>query len=239
MRTQFLLNSNEKERARYAAEKDRIQTSAERVRVNNVSLHEQLKMARAKLAIRKNYDALAETITSNRMLKPRDEQAVALEKLKKEILELESEKVEYAKTWADRRNQFGKIVEEGMQMLRLIRDEKEEADRKEGLDDLDDDSQAESKGGMSGMVTLPPSEGSQAKETPQNDQIQAQILSASRGGIQASPLSQHVRTPVSAEVDMNDGDSAVLKSARDDEAEIEDGEETEDMEPTVGYMDTT
>jgi hypothetical protein len=135
VRVQLLLNSNERERQRYTEEKTRILETAQVVRADNARLHDQLKEAQRVLEIRKGYDALAEEITKKASLKPRDVQQVTIEKLNAEIAELEREKEEYAKTWADRREQFGRIVEEGMQMLRLIRDEKEEAERQEGLED--------------------------------------------------------------------------------------------------------
>lgn len=143
MRVQFLLNSNERERHRYAEEKTRIQETAQAVRENNAQLHEQLKEAQRVLEVRKGYDKLAEKITNNRALRPRADQHIALEKLNAEIAELETEREEYSKTWAERREQFGRIVEEGMQMLRLIRDEKEEAERQEGMEDVEEGEEGE------------------------------------------------------------------------------------------------
>ncbi|KAI9727273.1 MAG: hypothetical protein M1828_006892 [Chrysothrix sp. TS-e1954] len=130
-RVQFLLDSNDRERRRYADEKERILETAQAVRDNNVLLHQHLEDAQNTLALRKTYDALADKITSNPALKSRDEQHAQIEKLHIEIADLEHEGHEYKNTWAERREQFGKIVEEGTQMLRLIRDEKEEAERKE------------------------------------------------------------------------------------------------------------
>jgi len=135
VRAQFLLNSNERERDRYGAEKIRIQETAQAVKLNNTQLRERLKEAQTTLALRKSYDELAEKITSNHLLRPRDEQQVQLEKLNAEIAELEKESSDYAKTWAERRDQFGKIVEEGLQMLRLIKDEKEDTEDMEDGDE--------------------------------------------------------------------------------------------------------
>lgn len=134
VRIQLLRNSNEAERKRYAAEKAKIEATAAAIRESTTSLRIQLDAARATLARRKTYDELAERITSNRMLRPREDQATHLQKLESEIAELEQESRVYAQTWAERREQFGRIVEEGRQMLRLIRDEKEEAERKEGME---------------------------------------------------------------------------------------------------------
>ena len=47
---------------------------------------------------------------------------------------LEEESRDYARTWAERREQFGKIKKEAEYLQRIIRDEKEEAERKEGME---------------------------------------------------------------------------------------------------------
>ncbi|KAL8719199.1 MAG: hypothetical protein Q9181_008089, partial [Wetmoreana brouardii] len=118
IRIQFLLTSNIKERERYAAEKLKIQATAQAVRDNTADLRVQLEEAQETLALRKEYDELAEKITSNRLLRPRAEQHMNLEKLNEEIAELKRESAEYAQTWTERREQFGKIIEEGMQLRR-------------------------------------------------------------------------------------------------------------------------
>ena len=149
LRIQLLLTSNIKQRDRYAAEKIQIENTAQAVRDNTVDLRNQLQEAQQTLALRKEYDELAEKITSNRLLKPREEQQHNLEKLHNEIAELERESTEYARTWAERREQFGRIIEEGLQMRRLIRDEKEEVERREGMEgqgDGDDDQKSRASG---------------------------------------------------------------------------------------------
>ena len=89
IRIQFLKDSNEKERQRYAAEKVKILETAQAVRDNTAELRVQLDEAQKTLALRKEYDQLAEKITNNRMLKSRDEQRANLEKLNAEIADLE------------------------------------------------------------------------------------------------------------------------------------------------------
>ena len=109
----------------------------------------QLEDAQSTLALRKEYDDLAEKITSNRLLRPREDQHANLAKLNAEIADLERESQEYAQTWSERRQQFGRIIEEGMQLRRLIRDEKEEVERREGMEereDGDDDQRGRSSG---------------------------------------------------------------------------------------------
>ncbi len=138
VRLQFLLNSNERERERYATEKLRIQATAQEVRDNTLELRAQLESAQEALALRKTWDDLSEKITNNRLLRPREDQQQNLEKLNVEIVELEKESKDYAETWAERRQQFGRIIEEGMHLRRLIRDEKEEVERREGMEERED-----------------------------------------------------------------------------------------------------
>ncbi|OBT44427.1 hypothetical protein VE00_05939 [Pseudogymnoascus sp. WSF 3629] len=134
-RFQFLRNSNERERERYAAEKLRILEAAQDVKDNTAELRVKLESAKATLDQRKGFDKLAEKITNNRMLRTREEQAANLQKLEEECRELEKEREQYGETWAERREQFGRIVEEGVRLRRLIRDEKEEVERREGMGD--------------------------------------------------------------------------------------------------------
>ncbi|KAI9843835.1 MAG: hypothetical protein M1837_006096 [Sclerophora amabilis] len=137
-RVQFLLTSNEKERERYATEKLRILETAQLVKESTADLHVQLEEARKAMAVRKTWDELTEKITNNRMLRPREDQHANLEKLNAEIADLERESREYAQTWAERREQFGRIMKEGMELRRLIRDEKEEVERREGMEERED-----------------------------------------------------------------------------------------------------
>lgn len=148
-RIQFLHNSNAAERERYAAEKLRIEKAAQDVRENTVVLRGELEEAKKTMMQRKEFDKLAEKITNSRMLRTREEQAVNLEKLEEECRELEREREQYSEIWAERREQFGRIVEEGVRLRRLIRDEKEEVERREGMADGEDEENAEgSRGGQ-------------------------------------------------------------------------------------------
>ncbi|KAK8125223.1 uncharacterized protein PG998_000982 [Apiospora kogelbergensis] len=151
-RLQFLATANEKERERYAADRSKILETMEAVRSSNASLRTQLDEARATLAQRKSFDELADRITSNRMLRPRAEQAVNLEKLAEECDELQRESETYGVTWRERKEQFDKLVGEGVNLLRLIRDEKEEVERREGMDEEDgeDNDNATPGGGKQG-----------------------------------------------------------------------------------------
>ncbi|TVY13737.1 hypothetical protein LARI1_G008804 [Lachnellula arida] len=138
-RIQFLYNSNEQERERYKADKQRILETAQNVRDSTVTLRVQLEEARKTLDQRKKFDVLTEKITNNKLLRPRSDQELNLKKLEEECRELERESAAYGETWKERREQFGRIVEEGMQLRRLIRDEKEEVERREGMDGGEED----------------------------------------------------------------------------------------------------
>ena len=156
VRAQFLLNSNVQERERYAEEKIRIQAAAQDVGEDITRLRLQLEEARKQLALRKTYDQLADQITSNKTLRPRAEQQANIEKLNHEIEELEQESRDYAQTWAERRQQFAKIIGEAMELRRMIRDEKEEVERKEGMegrDDADENDAASGRGRGSNVNT--------------------------------------------------------------------------------------
>ncbi|KKY28548.1 hypothetical protein UCRPC4_g00537 [Phaeomoniella chlamydospora] len=158
-RIQFLRASNERERERYASEKIKIEETAHSVKENTTQLRIQLSEAQKTLATRKAYDELANKITSNKALRPRDEQLLSLEKLRSEIEDLEREKHQYAQTWLERREQFGKLVEEGHRLRRLIRDEKEEAERREGMDDEGGEDGEGSTRGRTSLVGTPRPDG--------------------------------------------------------------------------------
>lgn len=136
-RQQCLLTGNEAERARYRSDQLRISEECAAVRRNCEVLRARLEEARATLATRRHFDELADKITSSKLLRPRAEQLASIQKLDEECAELEKEKESYAETWRERRAQFARIVEEGIALRRLIRDEKDESDRREGMHDED------------------------------------------------------------------------------------------------------
>lgn len=177
VRIQHLYAANERERERYVAERLRILDTAQEVRVSTAQLREQLEAAKQTLEQRKKFDVLAEKITHNRMLRPREDQEVNLRKLEEECAELERERETYAQTWQERKEQFGKIVEEGQQLRRLIRDEKEEVERREGMDGEEED--VEAGDGSRGGATPRYNSGG---VTPRPDGSTPRHRSTSRGG---------------------------------------------------------
>lgn len=211
-RLQFLATQNAAERERYASDRVRILDDMESVRKSNANLRTQLDDARATLAQRKKFDELADKITGNRMLRTREEQHVNIEKLTEECEELQRESETYDGTWSERKEQFDKLVEEGVNLRKLIRDEQEEAERKEGMDEGDvgeEDGDTPAKGSQSGNATpAPRSEGgttpmrpgSSSGRTPGPDDgvTTASDTLKPRGGSQDSGLrvqSPQVSTP--------------------------------------------
>ncbi|KAH8425584.1 uncharacterized protein LDX57_003334 [Aspergillus melleus] len=252
-RIQFLLTSNEKERERYAAEKLRILATMQSVRENTADLRVQLEEAQRLLALRKSYDELAERITSNRLLKPREDQQANLQKLQAEITDLEKESKDYATTWAERREQFGRIVDEGMQLRRLIRDEKEEVERREGMqeDEDGDDADVPSKGKSSGANTPRPDGDSVTPSQQGQDDtarspaagLQAEKYSATTGA--ASPLRQVTtaddekkQSPDKEDATMVDEGEVTADEDADRADELEEGEEVPD-DRNADRMDMT
>ncbi|KAI1451610.1 Tho complex subunit 7-domain-containing protein [Annulohypoxylon moriforme] len=153
LRLQFLGTANVQERERYAADRVRILETMESVREGNARLKSQLEEARATLAQRRRFDELADKITSNRMLRPRAEQAVNLAKLAEECEDLRRESENYGLTWRERREQFERLVEEGKRLRALIRDEKEEVERREGMDSDAEDGEMGATPGKGGLVS--------------------------------------------------------------------------------------
>jgi hypothetical protein len=168
VRLQFLHNSNEAERERYRTEKDRILRKAQEVKESTAELRIQLESSRQTMEQRKKFDELAEKITNNRLLRPREDQEVNLRKLEEECRELEKESQAYSETWKERRGQFGRIVEEGMQLRRLIRDEKEEVERREGMDGGEEDGEVGEGGSRGGTTPKHSSQSGGATPRPEN-----------------------------------------------------------------------
>lgn len=248
VRTQFLLNSNAQERERYADEKIRIQETAQAVRDNTAELRVQLEEAQMQLALRKTYDELAEKITSNRLLRPREDQHANLEKLNTEIAELEIESKDYAKTWAERREQFGKIIEEGMHLRRQIRDEKEEVERREGMEEREDGDETEgitSREPRSGVNTprggaTPLHPGIDGDSGNSQDDSLLKPLARARTPLRTSTPALETFTSNPEEIDINMSEigteaeiAGETQAEVDDDGEAEDGEISGDEEGAI------
>lgn len=145
IRIQLILSSNERERERYAAEKAKILETAQAVRDNTVELRAQLVDAQRVLEQRKGYDEQAAKILDDRKLKSRDDTKADIDKLEKEIEDLQHESAEYEVTWVSRKEQFNNIVREGETMIKQIKGIKDEPepDKDENMEDGEDGVKAE------------------------------------------------------------------------------------------------
>lgn len=216
-RLQFLLTANDRERERYASDRGRILSNSQAVRDSTAELRTKLDEARATLEQRKKFDELAEKITSNRSLRPRAEQVANLQKLEEECKQLEAESEEYTRTWKARGEQFDRIMEESMKLRRQIRDEKEEVERREGMDD-NDGAVGDVDGAVSGGHTPRPGFGS-GNNTPRPDS--GAVATTAKSG-----LSEETPRPPST--------TGGQTPARDGETPAAEGQELKPKPETVG-----
>lgn len=155
-RLQFLAAANARERARYADHRLTIEATCQSVRDDTlVGLRSQLETARATLKQRQAFDVLADKITSSKTLWPRPEQQATIDKLEDECRQLQRESEAYAVTWGERKQQFARIMDESMRLRRQIRDEKEEVERREGMDEEEEAAAAGQAGGGGARGTTP------------------------------------------------------------------------------------
>lgn len=241
LRFELTTESNHDERARYAREKTAITEKQERVKENIEKLRVDLEQTKETLAVRKTYDELTEKITNSKMLKPRDEQALAHAKLDEEIAELEQEVQTAKDTWNERRVQFYRIEEEAREMLRMIKDEKEEAERKEGMmKDRDDEGDGEgstTRGDVSHVGTPRPDGGltpihiSQSADTSNTLKVPHDRLAPLSRDASVAPspaASAGVDDAEMGEAGENGGDTQADHSSGPEEGEdVEEGEDDE------------
>ncbi|KAI4598419.1 hypothetical protein KJ359_002829 [Pestalotiopsis sp. 9143b] len=233
----------------------RILETMESVRRSNGDLRAQLDEARATLAQRKKFDELADRITGNRMLRPREEQAANIDKLTEECEELQRESETYAGTWRERKEQFDKLVDEGVNLRRMIRDEQEEVERREGMDEGDagDEDGAASadtpaKGSQSGNAT--PAPRSEGGTTPMRPGSSSGRTPAPEDGSNATgdgslkpkpePSGTFSSAPSQAPTPRVDSPAAGTPAAESQAAkdEPEDGEDVEMSESAQAVADT-
>lgn len=242
IRIQFLKDSNDKERQRYAAEKIKILETAQAVRDNTSELRVQLEEAQKTLALRKEYDSLAEKITNNRMLKPREEQRANLEKLNAEIADLEHEGQEYEQTWVERREQFDKIMAEGKQMLRIIRGEKDDPEKDENMEDGEEREDGEGTKENSRTGTPRPETGGEDDDLshPKPSSRQGTGANTPNAGASSQTPDLGDTMPAPAEKPM---DTDMAEAAETPQpapvSELEEGEAAEDSVEEGEHMDVT
>lgn len=221
-RIQLLCDSNERERARYAEQKTKILESAQAVRTNTAELRVQLREAQQTLALRKEYDALADTITANKALRPRDEQNAAMDKLRNEIADLEHEGAEFGTTWQERRALFTRVMDESRQMVNVIK----------GIKDFVDDEDA----GQGGEVLQDES------TSVGEDETQSRQATPGAADAQGSQTQGGTATPAQAQSpSTKDNPTSTLASdtQMDEGAEPKDNGGSEDAGLVTEEMDTT
>ena len=243
-RLQFLHDANERERVRYDSDKQRILDECQDVKGKNTQLREQLDEARGTLAQRKKFDELAEKITSNRLLRPREDQIANLAKLEEECKELERESETYSETWKERRDQFNRIMEEGMLLRRQIRDEKEEVDRREGMnegteEEADGERGAPTPRNEQSADATPHPDGGQAKNEEETELKDNEGNSSTPHPGADTPAGDHLRVPGTTSGTTSKNGSAVPSRdntpmpAREESDGEEEGEDV-DMEDEEG-----
>lgn len=169
LRIQLTLSSNQRERERYAAEKAKILETAQAVRDNTFELRSQLSEAQRVLGLRKGYDELAAKLIDPAKLKPRADTQDDIEKLEKEIEDLEQESSDFEGVWAGRKEAFDKVVGEGQAMIKLIKGIKDEPEvEKEGERMDEGGEESGMKGERSRLGTPAPGEGG---STPMPTQV--------------------------------------------------------------------
>lgn len=237
LRLQYLHDANRRERERYEGDRERILRECASAVAANTQLRERLEGARATLAQRQKFDEMAQKIADNRLLRAREDQVVALAKLEEECRELERESETYSAVWKERRDQFNRIMEEGMLLRRQIRDEKEEVDRREGMNEGDDDEAAagqtprldigtptqdseehHAKINGEGETPQPPAShaGTPMRDSPGPSLLHpsaAQTASASRAG--SRQLTPEVTTPAPGQDDEDDDVMEVQRESKD------------------------
>ncbi|CAZ83251.1 unnamed protein product [Tuber melanosporum] len=142
-RIQLLRETNKREVERYEKEKGDILETATVARETLVTLRQTLQLSQREKENKLIYDAIASDILSKNTLKSRDEQNVNIERLNKEIADLEAERDEYRQVWNARRDQFGQIVDQLQKMWAQIKEDKDEQDRREGMSEEEEGEEVE------------------------------------------------------------------------------------------------
>ncbi|KAK3718011.1 hypothetical protein LTR37_005437 [Vermiconidia calcicola] len=155
LRIQLIQSSHARERERYAAEKAKILETAQGVRDNTLNLRNQLADAQRVLELRKGYDELAAKLIDPKKSKPRADTQEDINKLEKELEDLEQENADFENVWMGRREAFDKVVAEGQNLVKVIKGIKEEPEH-EKEDERMEDGDGEKGEGRSRLGTPVP-----------------------------------------------------------------------------------
>ncbi|KAK9450737.1 uncharacterized protein V1518DRAFT_380691 [Limtongia smithiae] len=147
MKWQLQFDVTAKESAVYETQREQIKDTYDRRVAISRDLESELSAARLRRTQVEEYDAYVRTALHGDNLHSRDELDHAIARLNTEITELEVQKNEYANLWRARSAQFGEIVAALQRMQWQIHEEKEEQDRREGMDADEDAQDASAKDG--------------------------------------------------------------------------------------------
>ncbi|KAF1963856.1 hypothetical protein CC80DRAFT_14076 [Byssothecium circinans] len=239
LRSELTMQSNRDERGRYATEKVAILEKQGHVKATIETLRVDLENAKKTLAVRKYYDELTEKITNSKMLKPRDEQALAHAKLDEEIAELKQQVQNAKDTWEERRQQFQRIDSETQKMANMIKEEKMEAERKEGMmKEGDDEGDGDTtRGDVSHIGTPRPDGGMTPVHVSQIVDSQATLKVPQD---RLAPLSQRqspAKSEAAEDTEMAESGENATDAQRDDSSGPEEGEDYEEGEHEGGHSE--
>ena len=196
-------------------EKAKILETAQAVRDNTVELRAQLEEAQRTLELRKGYDELASKILDDRKLQSREDSMAEIERLEKEIEDMQQEGTEYEGMWVGRRAQFDRVVAEGDAMVRLIKGikDEEEAEKDENGNPIEGESSRMGTPAPGERTPLPPGgetpvpqsgeAGSSTPARPTNRFLEVEDAMKLPSSGAVSPLRQEVETP-RADVEMEE-----------------------------------
>ncbi|KAJ8101054.1 hypothetical protein POJ06DRAFT_87500 [Lipomyces tetrasporus] len=190
-----------KEIANYEAEQAEIRDTYDKGRTVTLNLESELSDARKLRSQLEEYDRFTRKMASDR-LRTRAETIKALQRLETEIRELEAEKEEYAKVWTARREQFSEIVSALQGMQRQIREEKEEQDRREGMDETEEGEAVEVP--KSGVQSVLRSASGSATPNPL-------VMSSAEEG-----MGEAVTETIASEVEVSETAATVAEAEADD-----------------------
>ncbi|KAK6358672.1 hypothetical protein TWF730_007995 [Orbilia blumenaviensis] len=223
MRLQLLTAANRKEVARYEQKKMQIEQASQKARSEMIELNASLSEAQQLKQHKLEYDVIATEITSSpNSQKTRQAQYDSINRLNAEIDALEREKADYGKVWAARRGQFGAIVDALMGMQAQIQEDKEEQERREGLDEDEDDGDKPADGEGK--------EGKPEDTAAQTGASTAEGKTSEKGAKEESDIAME-DTPMEEGEHVSTRDQSHATSPRiEDDDEIEEGEEPEESE---------
>ncbi|KAL0636154.1 hypothetical protein Q9L58_004828 [Maublancomyces gigas] len=227
-RIQLLKDTNRREVERYDKEKGDILETASTARSTLIALRESLTLSQQEKENKLIYDVIATDILSNRALKPRAEQHVNLDRLNKEIADLEAEREEYRTVWAARRAQFGQIVDQLEKMWAQIKEDKDEQDRREGMSEEEEGEEVENPA-RSTTPFLPSSSGATPKPAQSHLDTTVPMDAATPGVSTPIPVITHT----SPEQEMEEGEEAEVEEGEAQEGEQEDGADMEIVDAQV------